>query len=300
MLSVPSRIASNRLLPTLIKDNHPAAIRFPHGWDSRVGPIFDWHKKLACTKFVSLQYRKEHGTVFEHEFLCAKLTDGSFCVFERFGDPNARVDALIEQGSLAHDVAEIISVDHFAIIDTTSFVLQEIALSRELDVLDIFEICYYIQQNRRTRTYTLQRYNCYFFCWCVLSVLARRFAPIFRVMYPESKSDKYAGRGAGTSRRLVKRAMMVMEVGIGVLIDNADNGSNNGWVDDWEGDSDGDGDDEDYGNGGGGRGGGGGSGDRNVDGGGDRGGDLGVGGVVDSTDSIAIEGAMVVGDFFTR
>lgn len=173
MSSASSHGASNWSLGTLVKTQHRAAICFPNGWNSNDGPTFDWYKQLPCTKFASLQYRKTPDAPFYHEFICVKLIDDNFCVFERFGDPYARIDALTTSGSAAHDFAEIFSSDRLTDLDKNSDVLLEVTFPHELDLIDILEICYVIQQDARTRTYTLQRYNCYFFCWCVLSILAR-------------------------------------------------------------------------------------------------------------------------------
>ncbi|KAF8597161.1 hypothetical protein BDV93DRAFT_562620 [Ceratobasidium sp. AG-I] len=176
MSSTPSRIASNWSLGVLMGSNSLAAIRFPLGWNSKVGPVFVWYEQLSCTKFVSIQHRKEHEAPFHHEFLCAKLNDGNLCRFERFGDPDARTDALTEQGSAAHNLAEILPANQLATFDTTSDLLEEIRFPQEIDIMDVLEICYNIQQDKQTRTYTLQRYNCYFFCWCVLLLLTRKLA----------------------------------------------------------------------------------------------------------------------------
>ncbi|KAF8606217.1 hypothetical protein BDV93DRAFT_521060 [Ceratobasidium sp. AG-I] len=177
MSSAPSRIAVNWSLGALKENRNLAAIRFPLGWDSRAGPVFAWYEHLSCTKFTSVQHRKEREFPFYHEFLCVKLTNGNLCRFERFGDPDARTEALTEQGSLAHDLAEILPTEHLAVLDEISDVLEEVSFPCELDLMDVLEICYNIQRDKQTRTYTLQRYNCYFFCWCVLLLLVRKVTP---------------------------------------------------------------------------------------------------------------------------
>lgn len=174
MSPIQSRIAVNWSLGALKENKSLAAIRFPFGWDLQVGPIFSWHSQLSCTKFTSIHHRKEREFPFYHEFLYVKLTDGNLCRFERFGDPDARVDAITKEGSVAHDLAEILPSDQLAFLDKTSDVLEEVTFSHDLDLMDILEICYSIQQNKQTRIYTLQRYNCYFFCWCVLLLLTRK------------------------------------------------------------------------------------------------------------------------------
>ncbi|KAF8606240.1 hypothetical protein BDV93DRAFT_604742 [Ceratobasidium sp. AG-I] len=176
MLSVPSRIAINWSLGALKENKNLTAIRFPFGWESRIGPIFGWYEWQSCTKFISIQHRKEREFPFYHEFLCVMLTDGKCCRFERFGDPDARADAITKGGSMAYDTAEILPSDHLALLNKTSDVLEQVTFPCELDLLDVLEICYNLQRDERTRAYTLQRYNCYFFCWCILLILTRKVA----------------------------------------------------------------------------------------------------------------------------
>ncbi|KAF8606223.1 hypothetical protein BDV93DRAFT_604730 [Ceratobasidium sp. AG-I] len=189
MSSTPSHIAVNWSLGALKENKNLAAIRFPLGWDSKIGPVFSWYGQLACTKFVSIQYRKQREFPFYHEFLCAKLTNGELCRFERFGDPDARADAITEEGSVAHDSAEILSPNQLAVLDKTSDILEEFAFLHEQDIMDVLEICYNIQQDRQTRAYTLQRYNCYFFCWCTLLLLTRK-ASHWEIVISETTWDQ--------------------------------------------------------------------------------------------------------------
>lgn len=55
-----------------------------------------------------------------------------------------------------------------------SELIIEVNFGHTFNLLDVLAICYSAQQHRRTLSYTLQRFNCYFLCWTILSVLARR------------------------------------------------------------------------------------------------------------------------------
>ncbi|KAG8684187.1 hypothetical protein FRC08_013831 [Ceratobasidium sp. 394] len=55
-----------------------------------------------------------------------------------------------------------------------SNLVAEIDLQQEFDILDVLAVCYSIQNTEACSVYTLQRYNCYFFCWTILAVLTRR------------------------------------------------------------------------------------------------------------------------------
>ncbi|KAF8606236.1 hypothetical protein BDV93DRAFT_553991 [Ceratobasidium sp. AG-I] len=171
--SIWSHGSSNWSLDASIEKKTQSPISFEQDWDSKADEIFAWYNQLPCTKFATIQYRKEYKSPFYHEFLCAKLTDGDLCRLERFGDPRARTDALTKHGSMAHDFAEVYPGDYLETLDEGSKVLLEVTFLQEVDLMDVLKICYSIQQDSRTRSYTLPRYNCYFFCWCVLTILTR-------------------------------------------------------------------------------------------------------------------------------
>ncbi|KAG8751759.1 hypothetical protein FRC11_009038, partial [Ceratobasidium sp. 423] len=163
-------------------------IEFPYGWNSRVGGIFDWYSRQPCKQITSVQHRKSRAAPFYHEFLVFQLADGNFCRFERVGDPDARLDALDRQGSLAHDLAEAFPLSQIEAVDKSSDLISELTFPPRMELMDMLAVCYSIQQLDKTRSYTLQRYNCYFFCWAQLIVLTRRLslwneAPIER--WPE-------------------------------------------------------------------------------------------------------------------
>jgi hypothetical protein len=199
MSSASSRHRANQLLASSKGGKGLEPIRFPLGWDSRIGGIFSWYDQQTCTKFASVQHRKDRQFPFYHEFLCVKLTNGEICQFERVGDPNARTDALTQEGSLAHDYAETHPHNYLAKLDNTSDVIKEIIFPSELDLLDMLEICYHIQEDTETRSYTLQRFNCYFFSWCILLVLAQENSP-FKVAVSD---DQWASIIRGLQERLL-------------------------------------------------------------------------------------------------
>jgi hypothetical protein len=177
MSSASSRHRANKLLASSKGGKGLEPIRFPLGWDSKIGGIFSWYDQQTCTRFASIQHRKDRQFPFYHEFLCVKLTNGEICQFEWVGDPNARTDALTQEGSLAHDYVETHPHDQLVKLDNTSDIIKEITFPSALDLLDVLEICYHIQEDTETRSYTLQRFNCYFFSWCILLVLTQIFSP---------------------------------------------------------------------------------------------------------------------------
>ncbi|KAG9081401.1 hypothetical protein FRC06_005595, partial [Ceratobasidium sp. 370] len=96
---------------------------------------------------------------------------------ERMGDPDARINALTADGTLARDVVQCFTSD--GIPDAhlnTSDVIAEITFPRELDILDVLRICRAIHEGEKTCNYTLQAFNCYFFTLAIQSVLTRCIA----------------------------------------------------------------------------------------------------------------------------
>lgn len=147
----------------------PVRIEFPFQ--------MDWYKAQPSTKFQSLQHRKKpYG--FKHEFIVLYLDDGSICRIERMGDPDARFNALIPQGSVAEDVAQCFRPKNIddAHLSTSDEIVAEITFPYKLDIMDVLKICRGIHEGEKTRNYTLQGYNCYFFSLAIQCCLTRLVA----------------------------------------------------------------------------------------------------------------------------
>ncbi|CAE6486712.1 unnamed protein product, partial [Rhizoctonia solani] len=136
-----------------------------------------WYNEQPSTRFLSFQHRKEPNG-FRHEFIVLKMKDGSICRVERTGDPHARTHALTFQGSVAYDMIQSFRPHELAkaCLDTSNIV-AEVHLPGELDLKDVLNICRAIQEAGRTRNYTLQTFNCYFFSLalqcCITRLVAR-------------------------------------------------------------------------------------------------------------------------------
>ncbi|KAG9081926.1 hypothetical protein FRC06_005323 [Ceratobasidium sp. 370] len=152
----------------------PLFITFSDKWGVEDDPPFKWRALQPHTRFKSIDHRRSRESPFFHEFLILKLGDGSLCRLERTGE-GSRLDAIRRIGSLAHDIIErITSDDYERELDETSDIISTIELPDEFDLLDVLAICYAIQKDKHSSKYTLQRYNCYFFCCTILVVLTRR------------------------------------------------------------------------------------------------------------------------------
>ncbi|CAE6475411.1 unnamed protein product [Rhizoctonia solani] len=145
-------------------------IEFPFTIDS------GWYSEQSCTKFRNFEHRKERKG-FRHEFIVLKLLDGSVCRVERMGDPNARFNAISPQGSVAYDMAQCFRPEDTdqACLETSDVVV-EITLPYDFDIMDVLKICRAIHEGEKTRKYTLQVYNCWFFSLAIQVCLVRWIA----------------------------------------------------------------------------------------------------------------------------
>ncbi|KAG8680612.1 hypothetical protein FRC08_016152, partial [Ceratobasidium sp. 394] len=140
-------------------------LRFPLG--------LGWYRAQPCTRFRSLQHRKERMGV-QHEFIVLNLADGSICRMERMGDPETRIGALTAGGIAARDIVQCFASNRIseAHLDTSD-VIAEVVFPRELDILDVLRVCRAIHEGEKTCNYTLATFNCYFFTLAIQSVLTR-------------------------------------------------------------------------------------------------------------------------------
>jgi hypothetical protein len=152
----------------------PLLITFINEWKKRDDPPFEWHARQPHTRFKSIQHRRSRDSPFFHEFLILKLDDGSVCRLERTGE-GSQLDAIRRIGSRAHDIIERITDQGYELeLEKGSDIVSRIELPREFDLIDVLAICYAIQKSKHSSKYTLQRYNCYFFCCTILAILTRR------------------------------------------------------------------------------------------------------------------------------
>ncbi|CUA75652.1 Myoferlin [Rhizoctonia solani] len=91
------------------------------------------------------------------------------------GDPNARLNALATQGSMAQDLAQCFASGSEAHLESSE-VISEVTLPCEFDIQDVLKICRAIKEGEKTRNYTLQVYNCYFFSLAIQACLTRFIA----------------------------------------------------------------------------------------------------------------------------
>ncbi|KAG8740204.1 hypothetical protein FRC10_004605 [Ceratobasidium sp. 414] len=156
----------------------PLAMKFHPEWRHQQCKVLRWYEEQSppSRKFRSLEHRRDVNPPFYHEFLLFKLGEG-VCRLERVGE-GSRTDAIMAAGCTANDIIRWFEVDNYNEYESMhpSELISEVDLLSEHDILDVLAICYSIQKTSPGNVYTLQRYNCYFLCLTVLTVLARRAA----------------------------------------------------------------------------------------------------------------------------
>lgn len=143
----------------------PVAINFPKGW--REGPVFEWYDSLQCKTVKSLQIRKQPWNGVVHRFIIARMADESIFRFDR-RLPNVtttRFRAIDEVRAAKPRIME------------TSKCEVELALRREVELILVLSACYGISQDDDAQNYDPLVYNCWFFSWAVLTIVARHELP---------------------------------------------------------------------------------------------------------------------------
>ncbi|KAH7332829.1 hypothetical protein B0J17DRAFT_632115 [Rhizoctonia solani] len=170
---------SSRLFSSSPNDRSRALpMRFSQRWRDASCAVMKWYNEQTSTstEFSSVEHRRELRAPFYHEYLLIHLADGAICRLERMGG-GSRADAIRSVGCLAHDTIQWFSEGTYSnhpISQEPSELVVRVEFPQAIDLLDVLAICYSVQQVKRSSTYTLQRYNCYFLCSAVLNILARR------------------------------------------------------------------------------------------------------------------------------
>ncbi|KAH7338726.1 hypothetical protein B0J17DRAFT_628133 [Rhizoctonia solani] len=156
----------------------PISMKFHDVWRDPDCAMMKWYNSLSpiSTTFHSIQHRRNIDRPFHHEFLQILLDDGHICILERMGN-GPDTDAVRWTGCSSHDIIQCFSQDQYTswfLTRTPSELITEVNLPRNFDLIDVLAICYTIKRHPQAKNYTLQRFNCYFLCCTVLSILARR------------------------------------------------------------------------------------------------------------------------------
>lgn len=198
-------------------------MKFHKEWQHPDCAVMKWYKlqSQSSTRFTSIQHRRTLEAPFFHEFLLIELTDGSICRVERMGD-GSRTDAVRWIGCTSYDIIQwFTSKDYNAspLSGQPSELITQVDFGRTFDLLDVLAICHSVRLHRRALSYTLQRFNCYFLCWTILTILSRRVAEWEQLMTQEIRGE-IVGNVLGDMDRIdLEDATHYFAFGICSLID---------------------------------------------------------------------------------
>lgn len=136
-----------------------------------------WYEKQGSNnRFTSLEYRKHRDGQFRHEFIVVRLNDTTLCRFDRRAREDRRGHALRDEGTITEDSAHVLCSfeTDYQELDKESEVLLSISFPDGEDLMLILSVCFGIQNHPRAASYSLLRYNCYFFSWTIIASVARR------------------------------------------------------------------------------------------------------------------------------
>ena len=157
----------------------PFLIPDPPDWANRREGTNPWYLAQPHTTFHTLQYRKCHASPAHHEYVLLFLREGYVCRLERMGEDGEtehRRNAIRSTGIPARDCVQVFEPSNVPKFDLESYVVAEIHYLRPLDILDVLDICHAIQLHPHAKRYNLWHYNCYFFAWTIVTILARKIA----------------------------------------------------------------------------------------------------------------------------
>ncbi|KAG8691478.1 hypothetical protein FRC11_002951 [Ceratobasidium sp. 423] len=136
-----------------------------------------WYQHQGSnTRFSLLEYRKVKEGRIKHEFIVVWLSSTTLCRFDRRPRDSERGYALLDEGAPAEDSAHVLSsfeTEYNDLMQQTE-VLLTIKFPEAEDLKFILAVCDGIQTHVKASAYNLMRYNCYFFSWMLVTVVARR------------------------------------------------------------------------------------------------------------------------------
>jgi hypothetical protein len=84
----------------------------------------------------------------------------------------------MKNGCTAHDTIQEVDSTSLKELDSTSSYVVELCWQSEesIDLLFVLSICFTIRNDKWADRYTLQRYNCYFVSWAIITITMRKSA----------------------------------------------------------------------------------------------------------------------------
>ncbi|KAG8683629.1 hypothetical protein FRC09_015949 [Ceratobasidium sp. 395] len=157
-------------------------IVFPSDWDRLEGPTFDWYRGLSCRHIHRLQIRKDSSGAVPHRFIVTHLTNGSIQRFDR--RPKSKNSGEILAAGIfnastidAVDEIEAVELSAWSSLEKETKCEVDLDLEGSVDILTVLSACYGISRDESAHKYALLQFNCYFFSWTILAIVARHKIP---------------------------------------------------------------------------------------------------------------------------
>ncbi|QRV80100.1 hypothetical protein RhiJN_08115 [Ceratobasidium sp. AG-Ba] len=194
--------------------NSETRIEFPENrWDA--GPFFKWYKSPDTLKRISKLEIRMTQKVVPHRFVIAHMVseDGAQTAVYRFDRrPNVLPHHVLLTVHRGHSGP---AKDEYTVVEDSSYedAVCEVTLdfsSKRVDLSSIIKTCFVISQNPNARNYELRKYNCFFFSWTILMVVAREFLP-YRVPVYETIRPLCYEQLPGLTSRITARAVDLLQ-----------------------------------------------------------------------------------------
>ncbi|QRW13127.1 hypothetical protein RhiLY_12126 [Ceratobasidium sp. AG-Ba] len=156
----------------------PIHLDFRQGWG--VGSVFTWYRGLSnpgAHLIDKIQIWKRISTPVPHRFIVVHMCDKSVHRFDRRPDPGLTntVDLISNQAVASQDAYQSdVSIKQ---IEESAVCEIELHVGAQVDLMTVLSTCYAISEDTLTQKYSFLRYNCFFFSWTILMVVARRCLP---------------------------------------------------------------------------------------------------------------------------
>ncbi|KAF9506942.1 hypothetical protein BS47DRAFT_1352285 [Hydnum rufescens UP504] len=184
MSSAATTSFSNAVITTSRAHRSAGPFRIQFGSDWQHNGIMDWYHSLGPrpTKINTFQLRMEKSKPLKHQYVVLILSGDSILRLDRRGDETNPMNAVTSVGTESIDTIE--DVDSLSNLDKSSSCLAELhCQGSDVDLSNIIKICFGIHSDDKAGRYTLQRFNCYFFSWTMLVVIARHAVPWDRLPF---------------------------------------------------------------------------------------------------------------------
>ncbi|KAG8723829.1 hypothetical protein FRC09_001590 [Ceratobasidium sp. 395] len=155
---IGSVLASSRAL-----QRNSIPIVFPSDWKDLKGPVFDWYRALPCQHINGLQIRKDSSGAIPHRF----INSGEILAAGIFG--SSAIEAV--------DEIEAVELSAWPNLEKETRCEVDLNLGESMDILTVLSACYEVSRDASAHNYALLQFNCYFFSWTILAIVARRGIP---------------------------------------------------------------------------------------------------------------------------